>query len=102
MKNVLFEHEDALRTGRLSEFDEHHFKALLKKEDNLQTTRELAETIDCTAIRFHLMGLTQKLGGWIPNNLIDENKANRAEKAAQNLVPHPATFTIFTELSFKA
>ena len=41
-KNGNFDIDDTPRSGRPSEFDEDHLKALLKKE-SCQTSRELAE-----------------------------------------------------------
>ncbi|UYV84040.1 hypothetical protein LAZ67_X000965 [Cordylochernes scorpioides] len=48
-KNGDLDLEDTPRSGRPSEFDEEHLKALLK-EDGCQTTRELAEKMKCSAV----------------------------------------------------
>ena len=45
-KNGNFDIDDTLRSGRPSEFDEYHLKALLK-EKSRQTSRELAEKMNC-------------------------------------------------------
>ncbi|UYV81566.1 hypothetical protein LAZ67_20001554 [Cordylochernes scorpioides] len=55
--------EDTLRSGRPSEFDEEHLKALLK-ENGRQTTRELAEKMKGSAVTIshHLqsIGISKK------------------------------------------
>ena len=45
-KNCNFDIDDAPLSGRPSEFDKDHLKALLKEESR-QTSRELAEKINC-------------------------------------------------------
>ena len=62
-KNGNFDIDD--RSGRSSEFDEDHLKALLKEESR-QTSRELGEKMNCdqkTILNhFHSMGFAEKLG----------------------------------------
>lgn len=86
--------EDSPRSGRPAEFDEEHLKALLK-EDGRQTSRELAEKMNISAMTIsrHLqsIGFTQKLGAWVPHELNEENKENRLQIAAQHLARHRAT-----------
>ncbi|UYV83996.1 hypothetical protein LAZ67_X000847 [Cordylochernes scorpioides] len=69
--------EDTPRSGRPSEFDEEHLKALLK-EDGRQKTRELAEKMKCSAVTIsnHLQSIdfSQKLGAWVPHELNETNK----------------------------
>lgn len=93
-KNGDFDLEDTPRSGRPSEIDEDRLKALLK-EDGRQTTRELAEKMDCSAMTIsnHLqsIGFTQKLGAWVPHELTEKNKENRLQIAAQHLARHRAT-----------
>ena len=45
-KNANFDIDNTLASGRPSEFDEDHLKALLKEESH-QTSRELAKKINC-------------------------------------------------------
>ena len=45
-KNGNFDIDDTPRSGKPSEFDEDHLKALLKEESR-QTSRELAEKMNC-------------------------------------------------------
>ncbi|UYV83501.1 hypothetical protein LAZ67_23001249 [Cordylochernes scorpioides] len=89
-KNGDLDLEDMLRSGRSSEFDEEHLKALLK-EDGRQTTRELAEKMKCSAVTIsnHLQSIvfSQKLGAWVPYEL-NETKENRLQIAAQHLACH--------------
>ena len=64
-KNGNFDIDDAPSSGRPSEFDENHLKALLKEESR-QTSRELAEKMNCDqkAILNHLLfnGIFRKIG----------------------------------------
>ena len=53
-KNGNFDIDDTPRSGRPSEFDEDHLKALLK-EESLQTSRELAEKINCDQKKFSII-----------------------------------------------
>ena len=53
-KNGNFDIDDTPRSGRLSEFDEDHLKALLK-EESCQKSRELAEKINCDQKRFSII-----------------------------------------------
>ena len=65
------------RTGKPSEFDEDHLKALLKEESR-QTSRELAEKInwDQKTILNHLysIGFAEKLGVWCLMSLAKTTK----------------------------
>ena len=69
-KNGNFDLKDASRSGRPLEFDEQRLSELLL-ENLRQTTRELAEKMECshTAIEKHLhsMGKVQKYGAWVPH-----------------------------------
>ena len=64
-KNGNFDIGDTPHSGRPSEFDEDHLKALLKEESR-QTSRELAKKINCdqkTILNhLHSMGFAEKLG----------------------------------------
>ena len=63
-KNGNFDIDDTPRSGRPSEFDKDLLKALLKEETR-QTSRELAEKINCdqkTIRNHHSMGFAEKLG----------------------------------------
>ena len=71
---------DAPRSGRPSHFNEKSLISLLK-DDNRQTTRELAGQLGCdpqTVLNhLHRMGKVQKCGGWIPHHLNEANKSQR-------------------------
>ena len=92
-KNGNFDIDDTPRSGRPSEFDEDHLKALLKEESRL--SRELAEKINCDQKRIlnHLdsMGFAKKSGVWVPHELSENNKENRLQIASQHLARHRAT-----------
>ena len=79
-KNGNLDVDDTPRSGRPSEFDEDHLKALLKEESR-QTSRKLAEKMNCdqkTILNpFHSMGFAKKLGVWVPHKLSENNKENR-------------------------
>ena len=79
---------------RLSEFDEDHLKALLK-EESCQTSRELAEKMNCNQKtilnHLHSMGFAEKLGVWVPHELSKNNKENHLQIASQHLACHRAT-----------
>ena len=81
-------------SGRSSEFDEHHLKALLK-EESCQTSPKLAEKMKCdqkTILNhLHSMGFAEKLGVWVPHELSENNKENRLQIASQHLARHRAT-----------
>ena len=87
-KNGNFDIDDMLCSRRPSEFDEDHLKALLKEESR-QTSRELAEKINCDQKmilnHLHLMGFAEKLGVWMPHELSKNNKENRLQIASQHL-----------------
>ena len=53
-KNSNFDIDGTPRSGRPSEFDEDHLKALLKEESH-QTSRELAEKMNCDQKRFSII-----------------------------------------------
>ena len=71
-KNGNFDIDDMPCSGRPSEFDEDHLKALLK-EESCKTSRELTEKRNCNqkTILNHLysMGFAEKLGVWVPHAL---------------------------------
>ena len=93
-KNGNFDIDDTPRSGKPSEFDEDHLKALLK-EESLQTSRELAEKINCdqkTILNhLHSMGFAEKLEVWVPHELSENNEENRLQIVCQHLVRHRAT-----------
>ena len=78
-KNGNFDIEDTPHSGRPSEFDEDHLKALLKEESR-QTSRELAKKMNCDQKtifnHLHSMGFAKKLGVWVPHELNKNNKEN--------------------------
>ncbi|CAI9734608.1 Hypothetical predicted protein [Octopus vulgaris] len=78
-KNGNFDLKDAPRSGRPVEFNEKQLNQLLH-ENSHQTTRELAEKMECshTAIEKHLhsMGKVQKYGAWVPRALSDSKLAD--------------------------
>lgn len=88
-----FDLKDAPRSRRPVEFDEERLNQLLH-ENPRQTTRELAEKMECshTAIEKHLqsMGKVQKCGAWVPHALSDNNKNQRATISAGLLACHCA------------
>ena len=87
-KNGNFNIDDTACSGRPSEFDENHLKALLKEESR-QTSRELAEKINCNQKmilnHLHSMGFAEKLGVWVPHELSKNNKENHLQIASQHL-----------------
>ena len=64
-KNGNFDIDDMPCSGRPSELDENHLKALLKEESH-QTSRQLAKKMNCdqkTILNhLHSMGFVKKLG----------------------------------------
>ena len=78
-------------SGRPSEFDEDHLKAILKEESH-QTSHELAEKMNCdqkTILNhLHAMGFAEKLGVWVPHELSENNKENHLQIASQHLTCH--------------
>ena len=90
-KNGTFDIYNTPHSGRPSEFDEDHFKALLKEESR-QTSCELAEKINCNQKtilnHLHSMGFAEKLGVWVPHELSKNNKENRLQIASQHLTCH--------------
>lgn len=79
---------DAPRSGRPSNFSNECLSSLLK-DDNRQTTRELAEQLGCDpqTVLNHLnsMGKIQKFGAWIPHQLNEDNKNQRLVACASLL-----------------
>ena len=88
-KNCNFDIDDMLCSGRPSEFDEDHLKALLK-EESCQTSCELAEKINCNQKtilnHLHSMGFAEKLGVWVPREL-SKNKKKITFKLLLNISP---------------
>ena len=86
--------DDTLCSGRPSEFDKDHLKALLKGKSH-QTSHELAKKINCdqkTILNHvHPMGFAKKLGVWVPHEVSENKKENRLQIAFQHLAHHQAT-----------
>ena len=93
-KNGSFDIDDTPPSGRPSEFDKDHLKALLKEESG-QTSRELAKKMNCDQKtifnHLHSMGFAKKLGVWVPHELNENDKENRLQIASQHLTCHQAT-----------
>ena len=93
-KNGNFDINDMPHSGRPSEFDKDHLKAIFKEESS-QTSRELAEKMNCdqkTILNhLHSMGFAKKLGVWVPYELSENNKENHLQIASQHLTRHQAT-----------
>ena len=93
-KNGNFDLKDTPRSGRPAELDEGRLNQLVH-ENSHQTTRELAEKMECfhTAIEKHLhsMGKVQKCGAWVPHVLSDNNKNHQATTSAGLLARHRST-----------
>ncbi|KAI4487169.1 hypothetical protein M0804_005318 [Polistes exclamans] len=79
---------------RPSEFDEERLKSLLK-ENGRQTSRELAEKMNCdhkTILNhLHSIGFIEKLGAWVPHELNKNKKESRLQIASQHLTRHRTT-----------
>ena len=90
-KNGNFDIDDMPCSGRPSEFDEDHLKALLKEESH-QTSHKLAEKMNCdqkTILNhLHSMEFAEKLGVWVPYELSENNKENHLQIASQHLAHH--------------
>ena len=90
-KNNNFDINDMPRNRRPSEFDENHLKALLK-EKSRQTSRELAEKMNCdqkTILNhLHSIRFAEKLGVLVPHELSENNKENCLQIASQHLACH--------------
>ena len=84
-KNGNFDIDNMPRSGRPSEFDEDHLKALLKEESH-QTSCELAKKTNCNQKmilnHFHSMGFAEKLGVWVSHELSENNKENHLQIAS--------------------
>ena len=93
-KNDNFDINNTPCSGRTSEFDKDHLKALLKQESH-QTSRELARKINCDQKvilnHLHSMGFAEKLGVWMPHELSENNKENCLQIASQHFTQHRAT-----------
>ena len=89
-KNGNFDINDTPCSGRPSEFDKDHVKALLKEESH-QTSCELAKKMNCNQKtilnHLHSMGFVKKLGVWVSHEL-SENKENHLQIASQHLGHH--------------
>jgi len=89
-----FNLSDMEHTGRPVLFDEEHLNKLLW-EDPQQTTRELAEQMDCyhsTVLEhLHSMSKVQKLGAWVPHVLNQKTKNQRCTITAGLLAGHRLT-----------
>ena len=90
---TIFDIDGMPHSGRPSEFDKDHLKALLKEESH-QTSHELAEKMNCDLKtipnHLHLMGFAEKLGVWLPHELSKNNKENRLQMTSQHLACHRA------------
>ena len=79
-RNGNFDINNTPRSGRPSEFDKDHLKALLKEESH-QTSCKLAKKMNCNQKtifnHLHSMGFVEKLGVWVPHKLSKNNKENR-------------------------
>ena len=91
----------------LLNFDEDHLKALWKKK-SCQTSRELAEKINCDLktilIHLHSIGFAEKLGVWVPQSLVKTTKkiAFKLLLISPAIEQHAVTNTAFcTESSRK-
>ena len=75
-KNGNFDINKTPHSGRPSEFDKDHLKALLKKESH-QTNHELAEKTNCNQKtilnHLHSIGFAKKLRVWVPHELSKNN-----------------------------
>ena len=93
-KNGNFDIDNTPCSGRPSEFDEDHLKALLK-EESCQTSCELAEKMNCNQKtilnHLHSMGFAEKSGVWVPHELSENNKKNHLQIASQHLAHNRAT-----------
>lgn len=82
---------DQPREGRPSTFDDDALQCLLQMNPR-QTTRELAEQLDCahTTVEDHLhtLGKIQKYGSWVPHELSADNKIQRVSVCASLLSHH--------------
>ena len=87
-KNGNFDIDDMPCSGRPSEFDEDHLKALLK-EESCQTSCELTKKMKCdqeTILNhLHSMEFAERLGIWLPHELSKNNKENCLQIASQRL-----------------
>ena len=88
-QNVNFDIDDMPRSGKSSEFDKDHLKALLK-EENCQTSLELVKKMNCdqkTILNyFHSMRFAKKLGVWVLMSLAKITK-KIAFKLFLNILP---------------
>ena len=92
-KNDNFDIDSMPCSGRPSEFDKDHLKALLKKSHQISCV--LAEKMNCDQKMIlnplHSMGFAKKSGVWVPHELSENNKENRIQIASQHLGHHRAT-----------
>ena len=87
-KNDNFDIDDTPHSGRPSEFDEDHFKTLLKEESRGRKMNCDQKTI---LNYLHSMGFAEKFGVWVPHELSENNKEKRLQIASQHLARHRAT-----------
>ena len=90
-QNGNFDIDNTPCSGRLSEFDKNHLKALLKEKSH-QIIHELAKKMNCNQKtilnHFHSMGFAKKLGVLVPHELSENNKENCLQIASQHLTCH--------------
>ena len=93
-KNGNFDIDNTPCSGRPSEFDKDHLKALLK-EKNCQTSHELVKKINCDQKmilnHLHSIGFAKKLKVWVSHELSENNKENCLQIASQHPTCHRAT-----------
>lgn len=80
--------QDEPRSGRPSCIDDSTLKAILKADPH-QTTTDLARKLGChrttVANHLHAMGMVRKLDRWVPHQLSERNKIQRATICASLL-----------------
>ena len=93
-KNGNFDLKDGSHIGRPIEFDEERLNRLLH-ENPRQTTRELAEQLDCdkkpVVNHPYSIARVQKLGAWVSHTLSENNKNQRSTIVSSLLARHRST-----------